>query len=340
MKCKYLPIIFLTSSLLLNACREDEPIVVDQKKIDEELLQDYFTQHQISPIHDPDGFYYEILQENASGQVIGDHEIALVYYKISLLSGKVIEVRVAENSQPLRFLHSWGGLIPEGINYGIGLMKKGEKFKFYLPSDMAFGNFYAKGIMGRNEILIAEIELVDIETRAEQTQWEDDSIKSYLVSHQITNFETLSSGIYKYKINSGYGAMPQAGNLVKVAMKRKYLNGKPTHSLNIGDTVDIYIPQGSDDYYPNVSRATEGLKTGLLNMQLGEQAVVLVPSHLAFGGSLVEVLDNNNKVVGYNGSIQVFPQKFRDDYVEHHLEMQNIYPLTILQYELRLLQIY
>lgn len=340
MKYKYLLITFLFFSILLNACREDDPVVIDQEKIDEELLQDYFTTNQISPNHDPNGFYYEILQENASGQVVGDHEIALVYYKISLLNGKVLEVRVAENSQPLKFLHSWGGLIPEGINYGIGLMKTGEKFRFYLPSAVAFGNFYAKAYMGRNEILIAEVELVDIETRTDQSQWEDDSIKNYLSSNNITDYEKLSSGVYKYKINSGYGSTPGVGNIVKVKMKRKYLNGIPTHSLNEGDTVDIYIPHGADDYYSNVSRATEGLKSGLLNMQLGEKAVVLVPSHLAFGGTLIEIIDNNNSVVGYNGSIQIFPQKFRDDYVENQLEMQNIYPLTILQYELQLLQIY
>jgi FKBP-type peptidyl-prolyl cis-trans isomerase FkpA len=333
-------IIMFGLSLMTTGCLKEDMRALDQRQLDDKAIQTYIANHSVSAVKDPSGFYYEVLKANPSGKSIGVNDVASVYYKISLLNGTVLEARKVTNSTPLRFLHVQGGLIPEGMNYGIGLMKEGEKFRFYIPSHMGLGNFYFQGYIGPNEVLIAEVELVGVESLSQQVQWEDDSIKSYLARHNITGFESYSSGLHKYTISPGIGQYPVEGRVVRAIMKRQYLDGTKTHSFHTSDTVNIFLRKHENDYVQGASPATEGLKEGLMKMREGETAVLLVPSHLAFGGQLVNIYDNKNLVVGYAGSIQVFPQKFRNDYVEKTLNMQNIYPLTVLKYEIKILRIY
>jgi FKBP-type peptidyl-prolyl cis-trans isomerase FkpA len=335
-------IIFIISlSILFYGCIKEDFQNFNQIQIDDSIIRNYIKNNDISAIKDPSGFYYEILQSNPSGQMIGLNDVASVYYKICLFNGTVLEAKNSNNSRPLKFLHSQGGLVPEGINHGIGLMRTGEKFRFFIPSHMGLKQFYSLGYIGPNEVLIAEIELISIESTSQQEKWEDDSIKSYLAFQNISNYASFGSGLHKYIIAPGSGPYPTVGNVVKTVMQRKYLNGTKTHSFHSSDTVNIYLRRGENDFVQGASPATEGLKEGLMNMRRGETAVLLVPSHLAFGGHLINILDNKNQIVGYSGSIQVFPQKFRDEYVEKNLmNMQNIYPLTILKYEIKILEIY
>jgi FKBP-type peptidyl-prolyl cis-trans isomerase FkpA len=339
MKKIYITLIFGFSFLVYGCIKEDFQNL-NQVQIDDKIIRNYIANNDVSAIKDPAGFYYEILRSNPSGQPIGPNDVVTVYYKICLLNGTVLEAKTSNNSSPLRFLHSEGGLVPEGINHGIGLMKTGEKFRFIIPSYMGFGQYYSLGYIGPNEVLIAEVELLSIENNSRQKKWEDDSIKSYLTHHNILNYESFGSGLHKYTIIPGSGQYPTEGRVVKAVMHRKYLNETKTHSFHDSDTVNIYLRKGENDYVQGASPATEGLKEGLMNMRRGETAVLLVPSHLAFGGKLINILDNKNQIVGYSGSIQVFPQKFRDEYVEKYLNMQNIYPLTILKYEIKILEIY
>jgi FKBP-type peptidyl-prolyl cis-trans isomerase len=337
---KVYTLLLIGLSLMATGCLKDDMKALDQRQIDDRAIQNYLANHSVSAVKDPSGFYYEVLKSNPSGKPLGVNDVAIVYYKISLLNGTVLEAKSSKNGPPLRFLHAQGGLVPEGINYGTGLMREGEKYRFLIPSHMGLGDFFALGYIGPNEVLIAEVELLSVESRAQQMQWEDDSIKSYLGSKNITNYEGYPSGLHKYTISPGSGQFPVEGRVVRAIMKRTYLNGTKTHSFHTSDTVNIYLRRHENDHVQGASPATEGLKEGLMKMREGETAVLLVPSHLAFGGQLINIYDNKNQVVGYAGSIQVFPQKFRNDYVERDLNMQNIYPLTILKYEIKILRIY
>lgn len=338
MKQLYIPVISFSLFLFFIAgCRELEQDKLDQDALDDQIIRQHIAEKELPAQKDPMGYYYVRLVENPGGMPVDEDQVVSVYYRISLLDGKVLESRQIVNSQPLKFMHTWGGLAPEAINYGISLMKTGEKYRFLIPSGLAFGEHYELGYFGSNEILSAEVELVKVESLTEHAAWEDDSIRKYIASHQIANCETLSSGVYKYTVNAGHGGQPVAGKVVQVVLRRKYLNETYAGDL-VGaksDTVDLYLPVGQNDYVEGISRATEGLKEGLLSMSLGEEAVILTPSHLAFGGKLIDYGDS------YGGSIQVFPQKFRDKFVKDYLGMQqNIYPLIPLKYEAKLLRIY
>ena len=50
-----------------------------------------------------------------------------------------------------------------GWTEGVQLMNKGSKFKFYIPSDLAYGA-NGQGEIGPNEVLIFEVELIDFKS--------------------------------------------------------------------------------------------------------------------------------------------------------------------------------
>lgn len=307
-------------SWLMISCTQDEKIdpADQQKQRDDDLLQSYMTDRQIDAQKSAEGFYYEVIQENPDGKVVEDLDIVSVYYRISLLDGKVLEAKLPENSEPLKFQHVKDGLIPEGINFGVGFMRVGEKYKFYLPSYLAFGPFAAPGYMGKNEALVAEVEIVDAHNSDQQFQMEIDSIESFLVNNDMRHYDTFNGGYYKVTHSPGFGARPAINQGVKLKFKRSYLDGTLTREGTIEDLLGRNM--------------TDGFTLGVRNMLKGEVASIFVPSSLAFQ----PYLDPSSGTAG----LQIFPQKFRDDFIRDMFDLQNIYPFAIIRYDIELVDVY
>jgi FKBP-type peptidyl-prolyl cis-trans isomerase len=54
------------------------------------------------------------------------------------------------------------GVIP-GWTEGVQLMKVGDKFRFFVPPQLAYGESGAGGVIGPNATLIFDVELLEIE---------------------------------------------------------------------------------------------------------------------------------------------------------------------------------
>jgi FKBP-type peptidyl-prolyl cis-trans isomerase len=106
----------------------------------------------------PSGLQYEIVSEGTGAKPTATSTVK-VHYKGQLLSGNVFDS--SEGGEPATF--PLANLI-EGWKEGILLMPVGSKFKFYVPSKLAYGE---RGIpqagIGPNEPLIFDVELISIE---------------------------------------------------------------------------------------------------------------------------------------------------------------------------------
>lgn len=82
-----------------------------------------------------------------------------VHYHGTLIDGSVFDSSV-ERNQPISF-----GLnqVISGWTEGVQLMKEGEKFRFYIPSELGYGD-KAAGRIPPGSLLIFEVELLKIES--------------------------------------------------------------------------------------------------------------------------------------------------------------------------------
>ncbi len=103
------------------------------------------------------GLQYEVLKKTEGKQAKAG-ETVTVNYKGTLLNGKEFDSSYARN-EPATFPLS--GVIP-GWQEGIPLMKVGEKYKFYIPSELAYGAQSPSPDIPPNSVLVFEVELMDI----------------------------------------------------------------------------------------------------------------------------------------------------------------------------------
>lgn len=108
----------------------------------------------------PSGLQYEIL---ASGEGVspGPTDKVKTHYHGTLIDGTVFDSSV-ERNEPISF--PVNGVI-KGWQEALQLMKVGDKWRLYVPSDLAYGSRGAGGVIGPDATLVFEVELLEIETK-------------------------------------------------------------------------------------------------------------------------------------------------------------------------------
>ena len=105
------------------------------------------------------GLLYKFQTQNKSEKPsTGDN--VRVHYKGMLLDGTVFDSSYKRN-EPIEFKLGVGQVI-KGWDEGVSLLGIGDKAKLIIPSELAYGEAGAGGIIPANAILIFEVELVSI----------------------------------------------------------------------------------------------------------------------------------------------------------------------------------
>lgn len=105
------------------------------------------------------GLRYQILQEG-NGSKAAKGQTVSVHYKGQLSDGTVFDSSYKRN-QPIDFALGVGQVIP-GWDEGIGLLKVGDKARFVIPSDLAYGSRGAGGVIPPDATLIFDVELMNV----------------------------------------------------------------------------------------------------------------------------------------------------------------------------------
>ena len=105
------------------------------------------------------GLYYKITEEG-TGKKAKKGQMVSVHYTGMLLDGLVFDSSLQRN-QPLDFPVGVGQVIA-GWDEGIQLLKVGDKARFVIPSDLAYGSRGAGGVIPPNATLIFDVELVNV----------------------------------------------------------------------------------------------------------------------------------------------------------------------------------
>lgn len=105
------------------------------------------------------GLRYQIIQ-NGDGVQAEKGKNVSVHYKGQLADGTVFDSSYKRN-QPLEFPVGVGHVIP-GWDEGIQLLQVGDKARMVIPSDLAYGERGAGGVIPPNAVLIFDVELMDV----------------------------------------------------------------------------------------------------------------------------------------------------------------------------------
>lgn len=206
------------------------------------------------------GLKYTIDQQgNGKQPTIGD--TVIVHYTGKLTDGSVFDSSV-NRGQPFSFKLGVGQVI-RGWDEGVALLKIGDKATFTIPSELAYGEQGAGGVIGANETLIFEVELLEI--------------KETLKPVDVTGKEavTTESGLKIVKLNETAGATPTAGQIVSV-----HYSG----FLTDGSLFDSSVERAAPFSFPlGQGQVIQGWDEGIGMLRIGEKAQLEIPYHLGYG---------------------------------------------------------
>ena len=119
-------------------------------------LADYAAKPGVTKL--PDGLMYRVIKAGTGPQTQKDNDIVTVYYKGSLINGKVFDQTKPE--EPAQF--PVGGVIPGWIE-ALKMMKTGDTWELAIPSDLGYGADGAGGDIPPNQTLLFTVTLAKVE---------------------------------------------------------------------------------------------------------------------------------------------------------------------------------
>jgi FKBP-type peptidyl-prolyl cis-trans isomerase FklB len=108
----------------------------------------------------PSGLQYKVIKAG-TGKKPKLNDTVMTHYRGTLIDGTEFDSSY-KRGQPVSFLVS--GVLP-GWTEALQLMEEGAKWQLFIPSNLAYGERGAGGIIGPNATLIFEIELVSIQEK-------------------------------------------------------------------------------------------------------------------------------------------------------------------------------
>lgn len=120
------------------------------------FLADYAARPGVIKL--PSGLMYRVLKAGNGPTVLRDADVVTVYYKGSLINGKVFDQTKPE--EPAQF--PAGALIPGWVE-ALKLMKTGDTWELAIPSNLGYGADGAGDAIPPDQTLVFTMSLVKVE---------------------------------------------------------------------------------------------------------------------------------------------------------------------------------
>ncbi|NBW03819.1 MAG: hypothetical protein EBR87_08955 [Cytophagia bacterium] len=220
--------------------------------------------------------YYSINTAKSTGKQAFNTDVIKFYYKMTLLDGTKLDSTAKSLGQLKGMV--WGAT-SNILNLPISFLKEGESGLFILPSALAFGGNSYTDIPAFSVIKL-EIEVVSIRTEAEQ-------LKDFQTLYKITNPEVSVTGlIFKKLVENPKGAQVVVGQSVKVNYTGRFSYGVLQNDATSGKLIyDSSFNAGTFTFVAGTGAVIAGFDEGILKMRVGEKAVLIMPSKIAYGAN-------------------------------------------------------
>jgi FKBP-type peptidyl-prolyl cis-trans isomerase FklB len=164
------------------------------------------------------------------------------------------------------------------------LMPEGSYWRLTVPPSLAYGEKGSGDVIGPNETLLFDIDLLRVETSEEmkarriaefkeQEARQNTNIKYLEDNMKKENVVTLPSGLQYEVLVEGGGAKPTADDMVEVHYRGMLIDGTE---------FDSSYKRGSPAQFP-VNGLIKGWQEALVLMNAGSKWRLVVPANLAYG---------------------------------------------------------
>ncbi len=208
------------------------------------------------------GLASKVLQAGKGSKKPAAEDTVTVHYSGWTTDGKLFDSSV-QRGKPTSF--PLNGVI-KGWTEGLQLMVEGEKRRFWIPADLAYGENPGGGRPGG--MLVFDVELLGIKEGPTPPAVPEDVAKA------PENAEITTSGIASRVLSKGKGnTHPKATDQVKV-----HYSGWTTD----GKLFDSSVMRGEPAVFP-LNRVIPGWTEGVQLMVEGEKRRLWIPGKLAYG---------------------------------------------------------
>jgi len=107
------------------------------------------------------GFAYYILKEDTTGKIVASWDYVVMHYTGYLTNGHIFFSTKKRNITYTTFFAN-DEYLPSGLKEGLVLMKEGEKFRFIIPPNLAYGEHGIYPNIPPNATLIYDVEVLEI----------------------------------------------------------------------------------------------------------------------------------------------------------------------------------
>jgi FKBP-type peptidyl-prolyl cis-trans isomerase len=255
-------LLVLASTLFSISCSKflENDIEAVNKKNQQEI-QDYISSKNLQMLSTQTGIWYAVSQ-NTIGRNIAVGDEATIHYSLTLLNGTKIDSTERAANKPIKIIYGGVQIIP-GFLEALNTLKEGERGTFLIPSVLGFGSQSSANIPA-NSVLKLDLETLKLRS-------EDQQIDEYVKGTKLPLTLTTTSGVRIIKTLETTGTPLKVGLLATV----KY-TGYLASSITKFDAGQIDVGLGD-------GTVVKGFEEGLLNLNVGEKAVLVFPSALGYG---------------------------------------------------------
>ena len=216
------------------------------------------------------GLQYEVLSEGpASGVSPKETDLIDVHYVGTLIDGLEFDSSRARGAAARFPLNQ---VIP-GWTEGVQLMSEGDRYRFFIPPDLAYGEQGTPGgPIGPNEALIFDVELIKV-TSADRNA--ESAAKFMAENGKKSGVKTTASGLQYEVLTEGKAGGKQPTDASKVSV---HYEGK----LVDGSVFDSSYQRGEPIEFP-LNAVIPGWTEGVQLMSEGDKFRFYIPPALGYG---------------------------------------------------------
>lgn len=253
-------------------------------------IQTYLSQNGISATRTNSGLYYWSVSIDTTNQdAISNSEVVSLYYELLNLEGDTIASRTRDDGDSLQFKVGANAVYPVALDEAAKLMTLGDTYSFVIPPTIGYENT-GSVIIADETILQINLSLVGVQSEDSISIKELDSIQSYIVINDLDNTTdnpvdpvdyNEATGLFYKRTVVGAGDLPTTGDLIDMSYTGSFF-----YNGDVFDTqTNFTFTFGSNEPRPILS----GIELGIAEMQVGETALLILPSSIAYRESALVI---------------------------------------------------